>query len=721
MGAVTGGSRLARFFAAAAARRVDVMGIGNSNQLQGGHGWDHGWNVGLHARRPLYATPFYGGNENDGAGSGHGGPLTLRDGSDSVGSAVVEGIPEWLSDLSLEGLGPVLEHLYADTDVTTKGLRVRVVAGFFEGLEVGSAFKVALRAAEFAEGGGVYKVYARLDQSPYSAAVNEEISAEGDEDRLVWTERDITLTATQIERGLQIAPHQNVTASIAGRAYIRGLRGIAEGRTAGWSHTSACYMGGQSLRTIVQAWQGLTDEAVDELLSSLVHHQGGDPHLLVRILEGLNARNDSTNSVGPSPTASNTRAGYLDNLRALRGVLEASWARLGYDRNNLWLLSVVDHPQEDDDATLADFRRASEDFARETINGVAVDLNQLISASELQAAGWYAGDGRAHLASAAAYAGVAELEIAALEEAAADTSEVAPEVGAVESVAINAAGRLEVVVLLPRNTARGPHTEDASKRPAVTVAGSETAVEALEAVGVDGRRMRGVYRLARAPRRGEAVLVTVEAGAWRDADGNTVGALEQTSATNGSAIPPMDVLSLSAQVRADQLVFPALRPLAAQVAVADAAATAIAAAAMLDPTALISDNLKLIAASQISQLRLVARAPAAEELDVSASPAVAVIGILGSLEGGAWTDVRAVERLDNADPDAAGLELAFEAEDAETKHLRADGKVYSVPSDWIPTRGYPFVLVVPLTACSVAGTEIVAIGTAGPFEPAAAS
>ncbi len=50
---------LAPFFDQAASGRVDVVGIGDSNQLYAGHGWDTGWAVALAERYGLYATGLH--------------------------------------------------------------------------------------------------------------------------------------------------------------------------------------------------------------------------------------------------------------------------------------------------------------------------------------------------------------------------------------------------------------------------------------------------------------------------------------------------------------------------------------------------------------------------------------------------------------------------------------------------------------------------------------
>ena len=67
---------VAPFFDRAAATRVDVVMLGDSNQVFANTGWDHGWGKALAGRFGMYATGLLsaGENEGNGAGIGYGGP-----------------------------------------------------------------------------------------------------------------------------------------------------------------------------------------------------------------------------------------------------------------------------------------------------------------------------------------------------------------------------------------------------------------------------------------------------------------------------------------------------------------------------------------------------------------------------------------------------------------------------------------------------------------------
>ncbi|MEM1423360.1 MAG: hypothetical protein AAGH64_05085, partial [Planctomycetota bacterium] len=71
-GAVTDADDLAPFFEAAATRRVDIVGIGDSNQLFQGHGWDAAWILATDARFGAWATGSLSPGENNGNGGASG-------------------------------------------------------------------------------------------------------------------------------------------------------------------------------------------------------------------------------------------------------------------------------------------------------------------------------------------------------------------------------------------------------------------------------------------------------------------------------------------------------------------------------------------------------------------------------------------------------------------------------------------------------------------------
>lgn len=105
---------------------------------------------------------------------------------------------------------------------------------------------------------------------------------------------------------------------------------------------------------------------------------GQKPCLLFSVEEGVNSRNDSVSSVGPSPAASNTAAGFEDNLRAIWNRIYAVYSLNGWDQDEWSMLVEVSPLTEAADADLSAFRAAGRNFSDETSNVAFVDRTLLV-------------------------------------------------------------------------------------------------------------------------------------------------------------------------------------------------------------------------------------------------------------------------------------------------------------------------------------------------------
>ena len=148
--------------------RVDIVGIGDSNQLFEGHGWDSGFAKALvDAGAPMWATGLVSQNENSGNGAGQGylynrsGPL--------IGST--SGAPAELEAFLNKGIGALSPAFY--TYVADGG---SVASSTACGLQLGAGCPIDNTAAleydihwgGFTSGSGQFRPQLRLDESPYS-------------------------------------------------------------------------------------------------------------------------------------------------------------------------------------------------------------------------------------------------------------------------------------------------------------------------------------------------------------------------------------------------------------------------------------------------------------------------------------------------------------------------------------------------------------------------
>ena len=413
---ITNHRAIARFFAAARTRRVDVVGVGDSNQVSGGIGWDHGFAKALAAHYPIYASPMFGGRENNGNGTASGWESAASQNGVTGHSAP----PAPFDVYSLDGVGLVIQPFYLAGAGPAKGSTVNVFPALFAGNDqhtLANGFTYHARIGRFASGGGQYRTFSRYENTApsffgtiYSDALTLATAAS---DQLAWISRSIGATngVEVLSAGLSAV----ATAEITGKFFHLYHRIEATGQSDGVAHSTLGYLGGQSARVMAVGFQSLNNAALDEFLAGVTRLQVGAPMLLVRINEGLNDRNDANASVGPSPAASNTGAGFRDNIEAIRARLVARWAALGFEPGNLFFLLTVSHVADDGDATLAAFRVAAAAWAAATPNAAAFNFAEAYTHAQMVSGGYYASGGAdtAHLTQAG-YEALAATEIAAL-------------------------------------------------------------------------------------------------------------------------------------------------------------------------------------------------------------------------------------------------------------------------------------------------------------------
>ena len=148
---------------------MDLVGIGESNQIFGGNGWDHGFGRALSLRFPMAATGLVSQNEGDsGSGSGQG-YLYTRSGS-LIGST--SGAPADLDvflDAGLGALAPAHYTYVADGSSATASIPSGLILLANCPIDNGAALEFDLHYGTFDSGAGEFRASSRLEQSPFSA------------------------------------------------------------------------------------------------------------------------------------------------------------------------------------------------------------------------------------------------------------------------------------------------------------------------------------------------------------------------------------------------------------------------------------------------------------------------------------------------------------------------------------------------------------------------
>jgi hypothetical protein len=417
-GVVYRGDQLLPFLQAMQTRRVDVAGIGDSNQILGGtYGHDHGQQKAWDDRVGLYGTgiiPVNAFGSYQGAmGFNYGGGLGGVGRPQSDAPAALQ---PYLLPANIGFPGPALVLSQGDA-VSAGGSQVALEIGPGSPWGVTPAFRWHVTYGTTAAGpAGSLSPTARISATANILAtttVSTVAAAAGFADAAIDVPADPTRIGT-----LWFEPTKLFERDATGPLVVTGSRADLPSRTKGVAYSTLLYQGGQTTRDAAVSLQQASDAALGEWMREATALQGVpklQQRLMVQVVQGGNDRDRTELSAGPNPAATGTPAGYKDNLTAVHARLRAAWVAAGYDPANLNLVVGAYHPQDFDRARFAAFEQAAMQFADATPGVTVVRGTKMLTGSTLLANDWYrdAGGGATDLAhlSQAGYEAVGRLTV----------------------------------------------------------------------------------------------------------------------------------------------------------------------------------------------------------------------------------------------------------------------------------------------------------------------
>jgi hypothetical protein len=376
-----------------ASRHVDFVGIGDSNQILGGHGWDHGFQFALSQRYQMRATGLISQNENSGNGSAQGYLYNRVGGTTTFATS---GAPADLSKFLSGFIFPATYSFIADGgsmgSSTANGLTLSANCP----IDNGAAIAFDYHYGTFDSGSGTFNPRVRLEQSPFSqlGTANDIVSTNAGSFGMARYTYTIPADATRGDKAIASKWVRIGTTMVVGPFFATYMRARNPARTAGWSYGSLVFNGGQPLRTMAVNLQTASDETLTHYFGILRTDQASsDKKIVICINSGLNDRNASaTTSVGPNPTTpGDSNAAFTDNLEAIRLRIVAIWNLNGWSLDELHWLVFVSHPiATPDDAKLAGYRVAANQWARTVPNATEIDVNKFARQTEFAPSDWYA-------------------------------------------------------------------------------------------------------------------------------------------------------------------------------------------------------------------------------------------------------------------------------------------------------------------------------------------
>jgi lysophospholipase L1-like esterase len=376
----------------AATRRVDMVMIGDSNQLLNGFGFDHGFGKALTERFGTYASPLF--CPADSAAAGY---LSNNQGAIGVGTGAPSELDAFWPSTDSKNYG------YLSTGTFSGNNGTAITNG--NCLNVNSNLRWHFAYGTFNSGAGSFKVGIRRGTSPFNTLVNGVLTNTNTGSySIVQTYLD--LAAGTRDYPLEFKYYNNggtvITAPfIAFHSRIEDLN-----KTNGVSVHTLYGAGGQSLYDM--AYSMITTNTTTKLIAYFTQirrlqiSQGLSPKVVIYINSGANDRNETSQpSLGPNPSSvPDSSAAYVDNLQAIINRIEGVWTTAGWDVHELYFLIMPTHPiSSPDDAELISYRLAAKYFALRARTSF-VDLTTLTTFAEMSANSWYDATDKIHLTQA---------------------------------------------------------------------------------------------------------------------------------------------------------------------------------------------------------------------------------------------------------------------------------------------------------------------------------
>ncbi len=406
--AVVNGAAVRAALEQAAVRRIDIVGLGDSNQPFGGAGWDHGVQDKMSSLYPMYATGLTTHNENGGFGNGVGykfRAMTNVMWADWTLGANT-GAPAFF-DAFGGGVGFEDTHGYCWGEALTA-----VVPNAANGIAMDGDCPVGVSGhlrghvsyGQFATvGDGMFQPQFRLGAPPGTVLATGVVNSEGYAvDAMAEYGLDLPADGLRsgplqfwISRGDLVADHWR------GRVFTEFVRVENVDRAAGFSYHTWAWHGGKSARFTANALITANDSYKRYYLQQVRRLQGGNPIVIFWINHGFNDRGEPLPSVGPQAgiVPGWSAAAYGDNLQGIINSITEAWTGSGGATTEIYFVLMPSHPVENpNDPRLESYRAAAAQVALANPRTCAVDLSQLTTADEMAARFEYDSLGVNHLA-----------------------------------------------------------------------------------------------------------------------------------------------------------------------------------------------------------------------------------------------------------------------------------------------------------------------------------
>lgn len=389
------GKQLLPFLQAMQTGRVDIAGIGDSNQISAGdYGHDHGIQKAWSDRVGLYGTgvlPINGTGGIQVMGYEYAGGMGAIGSPYSAMPAALQ--PYVIGDV--DGF-PGQNAVYLPAGQSIPSNRTNIMMAMSSNIPWGaqSAMRYTATYATIAgSSGGSWSPSARIAATGDIIA-SQTYSTAGPVTGLTQATLNIPADPSRAGKSIWIEPTKLYEKDVTGPFFASYQRLDVPAITHGVAYSTLLYQGGKTTRDAAMSALAASDSSLIEWLRESTRLQDGGKtghRLMVQIIQGANDLNwnHTELSVGPNPAPTNTPAGYKDNLNALIGRLRQVWTDAGYDPAKLNFVLGAYHPQDGRRADFAAFEEAAMSVADASSNITVLRGTKMVSGLTFSANNWY--------------------------------------------------------------------------------------------------------------------------------------------------------------------------------------------------------------------------------------------------------------------------------------------------------------------------------------------
>lgn len=418
--AVINGNAVAPVLASAAQRRIDMVCIGDSNQQYNGYGFSIGLQTELARRFGLYATGLIPAGEGGGSGantalnvsgfqtiSGYN-PAVVGFGIGFTGNRAPDEADRFLSTGVLGGLTGfnLLPNAYfyvtgGGTHTSDIGYTLNPNGPW----NISSAWNFYYTVGIIATSGtpstnGNHRPIVRLSSSPSTTLTSDNRRLTADTFTLTTQKLFVAADSNRGVTGLQFLMKPPAGQAITGPSIAYYYRAEDVNKQTGLSVHNLYAQGGKSAFDMARSLQNATNETLTEYFKQVRSLQNGVPRVIFRIDTGLNDRNLSVTSAGPSkvPAASGSRGeAFYDNVTAIIDRIEEIWKLNGWDVTETYFLLTSSHAVTASADKMNEYRRAADALANKRSRVTAVDMSVVLPVFGITSNSYYDVAGPDHL------------------------------------------------------------------------------------------------------------------------------------------------------------------------------------------------------------------------------------------------------------------------------------------------------------------------------------